>query len=240
MSGRPLYFNAPHAASVFGKNEEVASLGDPAPSDPVMSLTHGRVIVSRENFRVVSRGLLAGSGITDDRRYIALQCSPRHGSPSPCAFVSKQNMVGRNGQLRIWVDRKLATASWNSAAQARSYSDVTAEAGEVSSLNSLAVEPRRGTIATLQAFDNLEARALPLKRMLADNRSFDPKAVALLLEAFDEVVADLDLRTDADREKAAKIVMRLALGQAELDGAKIRAEVIRLMRREGRGRRRAF
>jgi uncharacterized protein involved in exopolysaccharide biosynthesis len=76
--------------------------------------------------------------------------------------------------------------------------------------------------------------------MLGDNRSFDPKAVALLLEAFDEVVADLDLRTDADREKAAKIVMRLALGQAELDAAKIRAEVIRLMRREGRGRRRAF
>jgi uncharacterized protein involved in exopolysaccharide biosynthesis len=81
---------------------------------------------------------------------------------------------------------------------------------------------------------------MPLGRMLGDNRSFDPKAVALLLEAFDEVVADLDLRTDADREKAAKIVMRLALGQAELDAAKIRAEVIRLMRREGRGRSRAF
>jgi hypothetical protein len=81
---------------------------------------------------------------------------------------------------------------------------------------------------------------LPLKRMLADNRSFDPKAVALLLEAFDEVVADLDLRTDADREKAAKIVMRLAHGQTEIDGAKIRAEVIRPMGREGRRRRRAF
>ena len=76
--------------------------------------------------------------------------------------------------------------------------------------------------------------------MLADNRSFDPKAVALLLEAFDEVVADLDLRTDADREKAAKIVMRLAHGQTEIDGAKIRVEVIRPMGREGRRRRRAF
>ena len=72
--------------------------------------------------------------------------------------------------------------------------------------------------------------------MLADNRSFDPKAVALLLEAFDEIVADLDLRTDADREKAAKIVMRLAHGQTEIDPGKIRAEVVRLMRKEGAGR----
>ena len=81
---------------------------------------------------------------------------------------------------------------------------------------------------------------MPLKRMLNDNRAFEPKAVALLLEIFEEIVADLDLRIDTDREKAAKIVMRLAHGQAELDAAKIRAEVIRLMRREGRGRRRAF
>jgi hypothetical protein len=79
---------------------------------------------------------------------------------------------------------------------------------------------------------------MPLRRMLGDNRSFDPKAVALLLEAFDEIVADLDLRTDADREKAAKIVMRLAHGQTEIDTGKIRAEVVRLMRKEGVGRRR--
>ena len=32
-------------------------------------------------------------------------------------------------------------------------------------------------------------------------------------KVFDEIVADLDLRIDADREKAAKIVMRLAHGQ---------------------------
>ena len=81
---------------------------------------------------------------------------------------------------------------------------------------------------------------MPLERMLNDNRTFEPKAVALLLEAFDEIVAALDLRADADREKAAKIVMRLAHGQAELDAAKIRAEVIRLMRKDGLGRRRAF
>ena len=45
---------------------------------------------------------------------------------------------------------------------------------------------------------------LPLKRMLDDNRAFEPKAVALLLEAFDEIVADLDLRTDADRRRPQK------------------------------------
>jgi hypothetical protein len=76
--------------------------------------------------------------------------------------------------------------------------------------------------------------------MLEDSRTFDPKAVALLLEAFDEIVADLDLRISADREKAAKIVMRLAHGQTEIDGAKIRPEVVRLMRRAGRGRSRAI
>ena len=82
---------------------------------------------------------------------------------------------------------------------------------------------------------------MPLKGMLNDSRAFEPKAVALLLETFDEIVADLDLRIDADREKAAKIVMRLAHGQRELDAAKIRAEVVRLMRKEGvRGRRRPF
>ena len=81
---------------------------------------------------------------------------------------------------------------------------------------------------------------MPLERMLNDNRTFEPKAVALLLEAFDEIVAALDLRAAADREKAAKIVMRLAHGQAEPDPAKIRAEAIRLMRKDGLGRRRAF
>ena len=45
---------------------------------------------------------------------------------------------------------------------------------------------------------------MPLKRMLSANRAFDPRAVAVLLEAFEEVVAELDLRNDADREKAAK------------------------------------
>ena len=82
---------------------------------------------------------------------------------------------------------------------------------------------------------------MPLKRMLEEARTFDSKAVALLLEAFDSIVAELDLRTPADRDKAAKIVMRLAHGQATLDRAKLRDEAVRLMRKQGaRGRRRAF
>jgi hypothetical protein len=49
------------------------------------------------------------------------------------------------------------------------------------------------------------------------------------------------LRSAADREKAAKIVMRLALGQARLDGAKLRHDAIGLMRKERiKGRRRAL
>ena len=78
---------------------------------------------------------------------------------------------------------------------------------------------------------------MPLKRMLDDNRTFGPKAVAILLEAFEGIVAAVELRTDADREKAAKIVMRLSLGQTSLDAAKIRESAIATMREEKRWRR---
>jgi hypothetical protein len=82
---------------------------------------------------------------------------------------------------------------------------------------------------------------MPLKRLLDESRAFDPKAVAILSEAFAAVVAELDLRTNADKERAARIIIRLALGQRSLDGAKLRAEVVRLMRKDGvRGRRRPF
>jgi hypothetical protein len=47
-----LYFNASYAASVFGPNKGVAILGDPAPSEPFLSLADRLAIVSRENFRV--------------------------------------------------------------------------------------------------------------------------------------------------------------------------------------------
>ena len=63
---------------------------------------------------------------------------------------------------------------------------------------------------------------MPLKRLLDESRAFDPKAVAILLEAFNAVVAELDLRTGTDKERAAKIIIRIALSQRNLDVATIR------------------
>jgi len=80
---------------------------------------------------------------------------------------------------------------------------------------------------------------MPMKRMLDDSRAFDPKAVAILLEAFDGVVADLDLQALADRERAAKIIIRLALGQENLDAAKLRDGAIVTMGKESTRRRRS-
>jgi hypothetical protein len=78
---------------------------------------------------------------------------------------------------------------------------------------------------------------MPLRRM---GGVFDPKSILLLLEVFDEIVVNLDLRTNADQEKAAKIILRLAHGQPNLDAAKIRASVARLMRKGGAGHHRPF
>jgi hypothetical protein len=78
---------------------------------------------------------------------------------------------------------------------------------------------------------------VPLKQMLDDNRTFGPKAVAVLLDAFAGVVAELELRTRADREKAAKIVIRLALGQNNLDAAELRDRAVATLRNETRRRR---
>jgi hypothetical protein len=74
---------------------------------------------------------------------------------------------------------------------------------------------------------------MPLKRLLDESRAFDPKAVAILSEAFAAVVVELDLRTNADKERAAKIIIRLALGQHSLDAAKIRDSAIVALRKEG-------
>jgi hypothetical protein len=73
---------------------------------------------------------------------------------------------------------------------------------------------------------------MPMKRMLEEGGTFDPKAVAILLEAFNGIVVELDLRTIADREKAAKIVIKLALGHANLDAAKLRDDALALKRNE--------
>jgi hypothetical protein len=79
---------------------------------------------------------------------------------------------------------------------------------------------------------------MPLKRLLDESRAFEPKAVAVLVEAFDAVVAELNLRTNADKERAAKIIIRVALGQQSFDAAKIRDLAIIAMRKESGARRR--
>jgi hypothetical protein len=75
---------------------------------------------------------------------------------------------------------------------------------------------------------------MPLKYMLDESGSFDPKAVAIMLEAYDGVVADLGLQATDEREKAARLVMQLARSRAELDTAALRSGVTDLIRNEGR------
>ena len=50
--------------------------------------------------------------------------------------------------------------------------------------------------------------------------------------AFDGVVADLDLRTPAEKERAAKIVIVLAACQTAVDPAKLRDDAASVMRDE--------
>jgi hypothetical protein len=73
---------------------------------------------------------------------------------------------------------------------------------------------------------------MPLKRML-EGRNFDSKAVAIIIQAFNEIIDELDLRTPAERLKAAKIVIELAAKEADLDVARLHNETVRLMRGEG-------
>jgi hypothetical protein len=73
------------------------------------------------------------------------------------------------------------------------------------------------------------APVMPLKRMLSENRSFDPKAIAILLEAYDEVVAQLGLEEIGDKERAAKFIIWIALGQTDLGGDMLRDDVIASM-----------
>ncbi len=49
---------------------------------------------------------------------------------------------------------------------------------------------------------------MPIKRM-SKGRNFGPESATILVKAFHGVVADLDLRTAADKEVVAKIVIRL-------------------------------
>ena len=75
---------------------------------------------------------------------------------------------------------------------------------------------------------------MPLKHMLGESGSFDPRAVAIMLEAYDGVVADLGLQATDEKEKAARLVMRFARSRADLDTASLRASVTDLIRNEGR------
>jgi hypothetical protein len=54
-----------------------------------------------------------------------------------------------------------------------------------------------------------------LTRILGESPYFNPEAVAILLEAYDGAVAELGLRTLAEKEQAARIVLGLALGQTD-------------------------
>jgi hypothetical protein len=74
---------------------------------------------------------------------------------------------------------------------------------------------------------------MPLKRLLDESGSFDPKAIAIMLEAYGGVVADLRLQEAGEREKAARLVMQLARGRADLDAASLRSGVTDLIRDEG-------
>ena len=72
---------------------------------------------------------------------------------------------------------------------------------------------------------------MPIGRML-EGKNFAPKAVAVLIETLNEIVEALDLRSAADRERAAKIVIELAQAQTTLDAAGLRDDAVRLMREE--------
>jgi hypothetical protein len=72
---------------------------------------------------------------------------------------------------------------------------------------------------------------MPLRPML-EGRNFDSKAAAVIVEAFNEIIDELSLRTPAERERAARIVIQLAAIEAELDVAKLRDDTVRLLRQE--------
>jgi len=65
--------------------------------------------------------------------------------------------------------------------------------------------------------------------MLNQSRSFDPKAVAILLEAYNGLVGELGLRAAEEQERAAKLIIALAQDQTALDALKLRDSAAALM-----------
>ena len=137
------------------------------------------------------RDLNHAGGAPGHRRYIASRHGRRDTAPGP------------DGLVRIWLDRKFVERLGRMRNLGETYSDVILRLAACSSTplrsNPTAVHNRDAASPPQPG-----GSSMPLKRMLNDSRAFEPKAVALLLETFDEIVADLDLRIDADREKAAK------------------------------------
>jgi len=72
---------------------------------------------------------------------------------------------------------------------------------------------------------------MPIERMFK-GRNFSSESAATLVRAFRGVVADLGLRTAADRERAAKIVISIAADQTILDAEALRDKAAGLMRKE--------
>ena len=71
---------------------------------------------------------------------------------------------------------------------------------------------------------------MPLARMLEQSGSFNPEAVAALLEAFNGVVTELGLQATKEREKAATLIIQLAQGQTDLNAAKLREGAVASIR----------
>jgi hypothetical protein len=67
---------------------------------------------------------------------------------------------------------------------------------------------------------------------MLEGRNFDSKSAAILVKAFDGIVDELYLRSPAERDKAARIVIELAAGKATLDATRLRAEAVRLIQNE--------
>jgi len=65
--------------------------------------------------------------------------------------------------------------------------------------------------------------------MLGESRNFDPKSIAILREAFEGIAAKLGLRSIEEREKAARLIIRLAQGETDLDAGKLRNEAVALL-----------
>jgi hypothetical protein len=99
--------------------------------------------------------------------------------------------------------------------------------------NALAADAGCGKITALQQHHLLfGGLGMPIIRRMLEGKNFTPEAVAVLVEAFNEIVDELYLRSPAEREKAARILIELTLTRAILDAEELRDDAIGLMRDE--------